>query len=426
MNRQDPRYAQYIQILKDELIPATGCTEPIALAYGAARARSVLGKIPDRVEIIVSGNIIKNVKSVVVPNTGGLKGIEAAVAAGIVAGDETKLLDVLGSVTQEDKARIQTYLDATEMTVRPTEAGPIFDINLILHAGEDYVRLRIADRHTNVVLLERNGKRLLEVPWSEQSQDAATPEEDSLTVKAILDFAETVDLADIQDVLENQLTTNMAIAKEGLTNDWGACVGKVIASAFGNSIPEACKAAAAAGSDARMSGCEMPVVICAGSGNQGITASVPVAVYAERMGYSHETLLRGLIVSDLLTLHQKSGIGRLSAYCGAICAGCAAGAAMAWMDGGGFRAVSHTLVNSLAIVSGIVCDGAKPSCAAKIATAVDAGIFGYEMYKREKQFLDGEGIVKKGVENTIANVGRLGRDGMRETDREILSIMIGE
>lgn len=429
MQKNDPRYQAYIQILHEELIPATGCTEPIALAYGAARARSILNAIPDRVCVLASGNIIKNVKSVVVPNTGGRKGIEAAVAAGIVAGDETLLLDVLSHVTDEQKTKIGAYLDQNIISVRPTKAGPIFDIDITLYHGKDSAHLRIIDRHTNIVLLEKNGQRLLEIPWAgEENQAKAEKSTDRscLTVEGILDFAESVDLGEVREIVENQLHCNMAISKEGITHEWGACVGRVILDAYGDSVAVHCRAAAAAGSDARMSGCEMPVVICSGSGNQGITASVPVAVYAQRTGHSQEEMLRAVIVSDLLTVHQKAGLGCLSAYCGAVSAGCSAGAAISWLDGGGYEAVAHTLVNSLAIVSGIVCDGAKPSCAAKIATAVEAGMFGYEMYKRDKQFFGGEGIVTKGVENTINNVSRLGRDGMRETDREILSIMTGQ
>ncbi len=425
IQKNDPKYRACVQILREELVAATGCTEPIAIAYGAARARSVLGAVPDRVDVLASGNIIKNVKSVIVPNTGGLKGIQAAAAAGIIAGDETLMLDVLSHVTEDQKAGIRAFLETVPVTVNPTKSGPIFDIDLTLYRGKSKVRLRIVDRHTNVVLLEKDGNRLLEAPWQKQPQEHR-PDHSNLSVESILDFAGTVDLNDVRDVLEEQLRCNMAISAEGLGHDWGVSIGRVLLDAYGDSLPVLCRAAAAAGSDARMSGCEMPVVICAGSGNQGITASVPVAIYAERTGRTHEEMLRALIVSNLLTVHQKAGIGRLSAYCGAVSAGCSAGAAISWLDGGGYEAVAHTLVNALAIVSGIVCDGAKPSCAAKVATAVDAGMFGYEMYKRGKQFIGGEGIVTKGVENTIANVGRLGRDGMRETDKEILRIMTGQ
>ena len=427
MNKADPKYRSFIQILHEELIPAMGCTEPISLAYGAAKAREVLGREPEKVLVEASGNIIKNVKSVVVPNTGGLKGIEAAAAAGIVAGRSEKILEVIAQVSDQEKKAIRTYMETHEITVRPAEGDVVFDIILTMTAGSDSVKLRISDYHTNIVLIERNGEVLM---TAEGATDAGAAEgltdHSCLSVETILDFVESMDVEDVRAMVERQIEYNYAIAQEGMTNDYGANVGKVLKQSYGEDVKFRARYMAAAGSDARMNGCEMPVIIVSGSGNQGITASVPVIEYARELKVSHETLLRAVTLSDLLAIHMKTGIGRLSAYCGAVCAGCAAGAAIAWLSGGGLREVSHTLVNSLATISGMVCDGAKASCAAKIAASVDAGIMGWQMIQAGQQFYGGDGIVTKGVENTIDNIGRLGRLGMRETDREILRIMTGQ
>ena len=426
MEKTDPRYQNFVRILREELVPAMGCTEPIAIAYGAARAREVLGRVPDRILVEASGNIIKNVKSVVVPNTGGLKGIEAAAAAGAVAGDAEKILEVLSCVTEEQKARLREYLAGHEVAVRPAGGDAVFEITLTLWAGEDRVRLRLADYHTNIVLIEKNGETLLQCgEVSPAGAASGLTDRSCLSVDAIVDFADTLDVEDVREMVERQLECNLAIAREGMANDWGANIGKVLREYYGEDVKVRARYMAAAGSDARMSGCEMPVIIVSGSGNQGITASVPVAVYAGELGVSHEKLLRAVTLSDLLTIHIKTGIGRLSAYCGAVSAGCAAGGAIAYLHGGGRREVAHTLVNALATISGMICDGAKPSCAAKIAAAVDAGVLGYHMFQGGQQFRSGEGIVTKGVEQTIANIGRLGRLGMRETDKEIIRIMTG-
>lgn len=419
----DSRYRAYIDILKEELVPAMGCTEPIAIAFAAAKARAVLGSMPDRVEITVSGNIIKNVKSVIVPNTGGLKGIEAAAAAGITVGEADRVLEVLASVSDEDKPKIKEFMHSVPMIVRPSNENVIFDIDITLHNGSDFSRLRIKDYHTNVVLIQKNGETLFEAPDIEISSQGLT-DRGLLTIKDIVDFADTVELDDVREVLERQIEYNTAIANEGIRGNWGARVGRVLLDVYGYDVKIRAKAMAAAGSDARMSGCEMPVIIVSGSGNQGMAASLPVIVYAREYDVGEDKLLRALCVSNLVTIHQKTWIGRLSAFCGAVNAGCGAGAGIAYLLGGNYDVVAHTLVNSLAIVSGIVCDGAKPSCAAKIASAVDAGILGYQMYVRGMEFQGGDGIISKGVENTIANVGRLGKDGMRETDREILRIML--
>ena len=416
-------YAAYLDILKEELVEAMGCTEPIAVAYAGALARQTLGRMPERVELTVSGNIIKNVKSVIVPNTGGLKGIEAAAAAGITVGEADRVLEVLASVSNEDKPKIKEFMASVPMIVRPSTEDVIFDIDVTLHAGSEFSRLRIKDYHTNVVLIQKNGETLFEAPEIEISSQGLT-DRGLLTIKDIVDFADTVELDDVREVLSRQIEYNTAIANEGIRGNWGARVGRVLLDVYGYDVKIRAKAMAAAGSDARMSGCEMPVIIVSGSGNQGMAASLPVIVYAREYDVGEDKLLRALCVSNLVTIHQKTWIGRLSAFCGAVNAGCGAGAGIAYLLGGGYEVVAHTLVNALAIVSGIVCDGAKPSCAAKIATAVDAGLLGYQMYVRGMEFQGGDGIISKGVENTIANIGRLGKDGMRETDREILKIML--
>ena len=423
-NRQE-LYQGYVQILKNELIPAMGCTEPIALAYAAATAREVLNDLPTRVRVLVSGNIIKNVKSVIVPNTGGMKGIPAAAAAGIVAGDASRRLEVLSQVTVEQQAQMKDYLATTPIEVEPVDRGHIFDIEIRVYSESHKVAVRIVDFHTNIVTIRMDGKELPVEPQS-CDQDAPAMEIDPgiLNVEDIVRFADEADLAWVRSTLSRQIDYNMAIAEEGMRNPYGANVGKVLMAAYGDDVKVKARAYAAAGSDARMNGCEMPVVICSGSGNQGMTASIPVIVYAREYGIDEDRLYRALLVSNLCTIHLKTGIGRLSAYCGAISAGCGSGAGIAYLLGGGFKEVAHTLVNSLAIVSGIVCDGAKASCAGKIASAVDAGILGYHMYQMGNQFVGGDGIVKKGVENMIDTVGRLARDGMAETDKEIISLMV--
>lgn len=427
MLKTDPRYAHFVQILREELVPAMGCTEPIAIAYGAARARAILGRLPERVEVMASGNIIKNVKSVVVPNTGGLKGIEAAAAAGIVAGQADRILEVISEVTQAQRAAIVDFLRTCPIRVVPDEGDEVFAITLVLRAGEDTVRLSIADYHTHIVLIERNGEVLLQGGRvGGASQESGLTDRSVLSVEAICDFAQSCDLEDVRELVERQIDYNYAIAEEGMRGAWGANIGKVIRQSCGTEVRHRARYMAAAASDARMSGCELPVIIVSGSGNQGITASVPVIEYARHLGADRDTTVRAVLLSDLLTIHLKTGIGRLSAYCGAVSAGCAAGAGIAWLHGGGLREIAHTLVNSLAVVSGMICDGAKPSCAAKIAAAVDAGLMGYEMFSCNQQFLGGDGIVTKGVENTIENIGRIGRLGMRETDREIIRIMTGQ
>lgn len=425
MEKRNAKYAAYVQTLKEELVPAMGCTEPIALAYGAARAREVLGEMPDRVVVGASGSIIKNVKSVIVPNTDHLKGIPAAAAAGIVAGDADKELEVIASVSSEQTAQMKEFMEQVPITVEHIDNGITFDIVITLYKGVSYARVRIANYHTNIVLVEKNGEILEKKPVAGESEDGLT-DRSLLNMRDILDFARTVDIEDVREVLERQIDYNWAIAEEGIRGNYGANIGSVLLDMEGESVRVRAKAMAAAGSDARMNGCELPVIINSGSGNQGITASVPVIVYAKDMKVSHETLLRALTLSNLTAIHQKTAIGRLSAYCGAVSAGTGAGAGIAYLHGGDYKEIVHTVVNALAIVSGIVCDGAKASCAAKIASAVDAGILGYQMYIRGQQFYGGDGIVTKGVEETLKNVGRLGKEGMKATNEEIIRIMIGE
>ncbi len=415
----------YTAILHEELVPATGCTEPIAIAYCAAKLRELLGCAPERVEAGLSGNIIKNVKSVVVPNTNGRKGIRPAIAAGIIAGDPARDLQVIAQIDAEKLVQIDAYLHSAQITMHCNSSPCKLDIDLRGESGAHSARVRITNHHTNIVYLERDGEVLLDLPIVDASEEHMT-DKSCLNVEDILRYADTVPLEEVREVLERQIALNTAISEEGLRNPWGAQIGRILMADYGTDVKQRAKAHAAAGSDARMSGCEMPVVILSGSGNQGITACMPVVVYARELGATQEQLLRALIVSDLVTVHQKSGIGRLSAYCGAISAGVGAGAGICYLQGGGFSAVAHTVVNAVAILSGTICDGAKPSCAAKIAAAVDAGIMGYHMFLHDQEFLRGEGIVGSSVDGTIANVGRLASQGMQQTDSTILNIMQDE
>lgn len=424
MNRE--LYNTYVHILEEELIPAMGCTEPIAIAYAASIVRAALGMLPEHVEIHVSGNIIKNVKSVIVPHTGGLHGIEAAVAAGLVAGDQQRELEVIADVTEEQIKQIKAYLEQTEITVAQAETERVFEIDLRAEKDGRRVQVKIVDGHTNVVLVRRNEEILYESSMLSEAPDEAVHKTDHslLEVEKIVLFAEEVELEDVTEVLERQITYNTAIAEEGLRGKYGANIGNVLLTAYGNSVGNRAKAWAAAGSDARMSGCELPVVINSGSGNQGITVSLPIIVYAEELHASKEQLYRALVIGNLIAIHLKTGIGCLSAYCGATSAGCGAAAGITYLYGGGYKEIAHTVVNALAINSGMVCDGAKASCAAKIASAVGAGLLGMEMYRQGSQFVGGDGIVTKGVEKTIMNVGDLAREGMAQTDKEIIQIML--
>lgn len=415
---------KYLAILSEELVPAMGCTEPIALAYAAALARKTLGAIPESVSLKVSANIIKNVKSVVVPHTGSLRGIEAAAAAGIVAGNADLELEVLSDVSEEQIQEISRYLGKIPITIETSDSGYIFDIQVLVTACGHCAFVQIAGNHTNVIRIEKDDTVLLSKRYI-QSGETQHTDHSILNVEDIVTFAETVAMDDVKPILDRQIACNTAIAEEGLRGNWGASVGKVLLNAYGDAVQNRAKAMAAAGSDARMSGCELPVVINSGSGNQGLTASLPVIVYAEHLGVTKEQLYRGLVVSNLVTIHLKTGIGCLSAYCGATSAGCGAGAGITYLYGGKAKEIAHTIVNAVAINSGMICDGAKASCAAKIASAVEAGLLGMQMQIQGTEFMGGDGIVVKGVENTINNVGRLARVGMAETDKEIIQIMVG-
>ena len=422
MDQREKIESQYVQVLREELLPAMGCTEPIAIAYAAAKARAVLGVLPERLLVEVSGNIIKNVKSVVVPNTGGRRGIAAAAAIGVLGGDEKAGLEVISSVKAETIEALGPYLEHTPIEIKPLESEHLLDMIVTVYKGSSYAKVRIANEHTRIVRIERDDAVILEADAAAPAEEDALPDYSLLTVKNIYDFASCCELEDVRHILERQIALNTAIAEEGLRRDYGANIGKVLLTT-GDNVRTRAKAYAAAGSDARMNGSEMPVVICSGSGNQGLTASLPVIVYARELHADSDALYRALLISNLITLHCKTSIGRLSAYCGAVSAGAGAGAGVAFLYGGDERVIAHTIVNCLAITSGIVCDGAKSSCAAKIATAVETGIFGYEMFKNGQQFYGGDGLVLKGVEKSIANFGRLGRVGMRETDQEIIRMM---
>ena len=426
VKREDEKYQAYVQILKEELVPAMGCTEPIALAYAAAKAREVLGEIPDEVKVEASGSIIKNVKSVIVPNTNHLKGIPAAATAGIIAGKAEKELEVIAEVTEEQIEEMKEFLKTRKITVEHVDHGITFEIIVTVTKGDSYAMVRIANYHTNIVHIEKDHKVLLDIPVEGENEEGLT-DRSLLDVEDIWDFINTVEIDDIREVIGRQIEYNTAIADEGLRGDYGANIGRVLLETYGDAdVKVRAKARAAAGSDARMNGCELPVIINAGSGNQGMTCSLPVLEYAKELNSGEDKTYRALALSNLVAIHQKTGIGRLSAYCGAVSAGAAAGAGIAYLCGGGYEEVIHTVVNALAIVSGMVCDGAKASCAAKIAESVDAGILGYNMYIRGQQFYAGDGIVTRGVEATIHNIGRLGKDGMRETNEEIIKMMIEE
>ena len=426
MTKNDLKYSAYISILKEELVPAMGCTEPIALAYCAAKAREVLGDLPDKVVIGASGSIIKNVKSVIVPNTDHMKGIPAAAVAGIVGGDASKELEVIASVTEEQIARMRDFMENTPITVEHVDNGLTFEILVTVFKGDSYAKVRIVNYHTNIVLIEKDGVVLREVKVDGEGEEGLT-DRSLLNLADILDFAETVDVEDVKSTLDRQIQYNTAIAQEGLRGNYGSNIGTVLLQTYGDdSVMIRAKAMAAAGSDARMNGCEMPVIINSGSGNQGMTTSLPVIEYAKELKASDEKLYRALTLANLVTIHQKTSIGRLSAFCGAVSAGAGAGAGIAYLQGADLNGISHTVSNAIATTGGIVCDGAKASCASKIATAVEAGILGYNMHIRNQNFQPDDGLVGETPEETISNIGRLGKQGMKYTNEEIIKIMVGE
>ena len=421
MNKEDSLYSIYVQILKEELVMAMGCTEPIAISYACAKATQVLDHLPDRIVVKASGSIIKNVKSVIVPHTNGLKGIEVAAAAGALYGDADAKLEVLSRATREQIEELPEYVQNTNITVQHIEQGHVFDLEIHVYYEQEHASVRIVDTHTNIVQIEKNWQVIFEDKTTSLELKA---DHSALIMKQIWDFSQTVDIDDVKEILDRQITCNMAIANEGIHNSYGANIGHVILNMDSDCVKTRAKAYAAAGSDARMNGCELPVVINSGSGNQGITCCVPVVVYAKELDCTQEQLYRALVLSNLTAIYIKTGIGTLSAFCGAVSAGAAAGAGTAYLHNGTYKEIQHTIVNALAILSGTICDGAKASCAAKIASSVDAGIMGYYMYKNKQQFYAGDGIVAHSVDETIQNIGTLGSQGMLQTNDKIIEMMI--
>ena len=414
-------YDNYTKILHSELIPAMGCTEPIAVALAAAKCREVLGCMPEKIVARCSGNIIKNVKSVTVPNSGGEHGIQASAVLGAVAGRADLDLQVISKVTKEQIESTKQLLKKGICTCELAEGEENLYILITMSAGDDSASVELKNKHDHISRIIKNGKVLFE------QQDVCMDvkgDKSGLNIKDILEYADTVDLDQIRDVLETQIRYNSEISNEGLNNSWGASVGKTILELEGNGPLQKARAAAAAGSDARMNGCALPVVINSGSGNQGITCSLPVAVYAEALGCSHEKLLRALAVSNLISIHQKKYIGNLSAYCGAVSAATGAACGIAYLQDADYDTIGRTIINSIATTGGIVCDGAKSSCAGKISAALEAAILGYEMAKRGRYYQAGEGIVGNDYETTIRNMGCVGKDGMKSTDVTILNLMI--
>lgn len=415
-------YHTYLSIIKKELIPSMGCTEPIAIAFCAAKAKAVLKRLPERVIIEASGNIIKNVKSVIVPNTKGMKGIEVAAAMGIVAGDEKEGLEVLAHVDDKSLEEVHSFLNKVPLEVRTMDSEFPLDIRVTLYYEEDVVSARIIHNHTRIVLIKHNDKVLFDDIY-DKGVETNGIDYYLLNMKDIFTFATEADLSVLNEILDTQIAYSTAISKEGLLHDYGANIGQTILTTSNNDVRTRAKAKAAAGSDARMNGCELPVIINSGSGNQGLTASLPVIEFAEELKVSKELLYRALTLSNLIAIYQKSQIGSLSAFCGAVSAGAAAGAAITYLRGGQYDDVAHTFINALAITSGILCDGAKSSCAAKIAISVDSGILASDMHMNGKDFYAGDGIVGNDVDKTIHNIGELARKGMKETDKEILYLM---
>ena len=404
----------YIKILESELVPAMGCTEPIALAYGGARAREVLGQMPEKVIAKCSGNIIKNVRCVTIPNSKGLVGIEAGVLLGIAGGNAQKQMEVLEDVADEDIEKAKDMLKKGVCKVEFLDSSSVLHIILELYTEEHSAVVEIRDGHTNITSIRKDGKELLE--------GAALVEHDD--TDEIKEFADTVELSKVQHLIERQITCNMAIANEGMKGGYGLGLGKLLVESYPDTTLNQMKAYAAAGSEARMGGCDLPVIINSGSGNQGIASSVPVVVYARIKQVDQETLYRSLVFSNLLTIYQKTYIGKLSAFCGAVSASCASGAALTYMVGGTLDQIKMTVENTLANIPGIICDGAKISCAAKIATSLDAAIMAHNLAMKNKVYAPYTGILQEDTPETISCVGYIGKEGMKQTDKEILKIMI--
>lgn len=424
MYEQNYLYETYINILKEELKPAMGCTEPIALAYAAALAREYLGEIPDKILAQISGSIIKNVKSVIIPNTEYSKGMKTAIAIGTVAGDSKKELEVISTVSKDQIQEMKHFLNKTSIKIEHLKSNHPFDMIITMYKEQNYSKVHIVNHHTNIVLIEKNSEILFEKETDTTGISSPCVDKTLLNIKDIWDFIHSVDLKTLKQIIKPQIDCNMAIAEEGIKNNYGSNIGKLLLNNNKHDVRTKIKAMAAAASDARMNGCALPVVINSGSGNQGITVSVPVIVYAKEHDCPEEYLYRALALSNLIAIHQKSSIGTLSAYCGAVSAGAGSGAAIAYLNGGTLKDIEHTITNTLAITSGIVCDGAKSSCAAKIAVSVDTGILGYDMCKSGQSFANGEGLISNGIEETIKNIGRLGSSGMKSTNDEIIDMIL--
>lgn len=415
---------KYIEILKEELVPALGCTEPTAIAYAAATARDALGVFPSEIKVYCSGNIIKNVKSVIVPNTGGLKGIEASALAGVVGGNAIHKMEVLDHLEKQHAEKVAELLGTGLCQVIALDSEKSLHIIIEAKAKQDFVTVEIQDFHTNVVKIEKNGQIVYEKPVLAEGYLGVLTDRSILNVGDIFEFAETVDIREVSELVRQQVKNNMAIAEEGLKGDYGVNIGGTLLKYGPDSIFNKIKAYTASASEARMSGSELPVTTNSGSGNQGIASSVPVIIYAQEMGIGEEKLIRALVLSNLLTIHQKTLIGRLSAFCGVVSASCSSGAAITYLAGGNLDQIKMTITNTLANVSGIICDGAKPSCGIKIAASLDAAMMAHLLAMNNKAYLPGDGLVKSDIENTILAVGRLAHDGMKETDQQILKIMM--
>ena len=416
----------YTAILKEELVAAMGCTEPIAIAYAAAKAYQELGEMPEHITISCSGNMIKNVKGVTVPNSGGQKGIETAAVLGVVGGKADKMLEVLESVDDETRQRTRELVAAGICDVTLAENVPNLYIKAEMWTKDHKASVTIEEHHTDITEIEKDGKTIFiaEKSTTTKEDGALKGDRTKMTLRGIIDYANSVNLADVEETLERQVRFNTAISQEGLDNPWGARVGKTILENWSDDVKCCACARAAAGSDARMSGCPMPVIINSGSGNQGITVTMPIVTYAERWHLSKEKMYRCLLVSNLVSIYIKHYIGSLSAFCGAVSAACGAGAGITYMSGGTYEQIGGTITNTLGNVGGIVCDGAKPSCAAKIASSVHAALLAHYMSISQKEFHGGEGFIESDVEETIKNMGYIGKIGMRETDKEILNVMI--
>lgn len=423
MNNQE-YYKEYIKILEEELVVAQGCTEPIAVAYATALATEGLKGACSKIKIMSSGNIIKNAKSVVVPNTNGLKGMQASALAGMVGGKSKLGLEVLSDITREDIVEINKLISKDIVTINKLDTPITLHLIVKVYNEQHSCEVELKHMHTNVTRLSIDGVDQIISQCDENSFNTPHTDRSILSVSRIIDFVENADIEDYRKLLEQQIIHNIAIAKEGLLNDYGVGVGKSIL-ASNQTLENKIKAYAAAGSDARMSGSTLPVVTNSGSGNQGMTCSIPVIIMAQEMNVSSEKMLKALLLSNLITIHIKTGITRLSSYCGAIVAATGSAAGFAYLNDATTVQIENTITNILGNISGVICDGAKESCPSKIASGLDAAFQAWYLAKQNKVYSHGCGIVNNNIEKTIINVGILGSVGMKETDQVILDIMTG-